>query len=209
MGIQVRVDVQTEEKTRTDLDEFIDHYKPKAYTAVREDSGNNPHYHIYVSLPSEVKDIAKVRGWWKYRGYTKDNLCVKKWGDEPHDMHYFFKGDKETGKVDCLRTTIDVFAQEQMNETYWQENARIMHEKARRKAPNMIAVLIADCQAAGAKTQMEVVRVFAESRVGLAGLCRFKHGPIIRSAWLHLNRSEKVNLDEMVIDWTMKIFMSE
>lgn len=209
MGIQVRVDVQTEEKTKKHVDDFIELYKPETYVAVREDSGNNPHYHVYVSLPSDVRTVAKVRGWWKYQEYTKDQLCVKKWGDEPHDLHYFFKGDKESRVVDCVRTTVDVFNQKRMHEAFWEENERIKHDKERRRAPNLVAVLIADCHRAGAMTQMEVVRVFAESRVGLAGLCRFKHGPIIRSAWLYLNRSEKANLDEMVEDWTAKIFFSE
>jgi len=206
MGIQVRVDVQTAEKTRQDLDEFIDHYKPKAYTAVREDSGNNPHYHIYASLPNSVSEVAKVRGWWKYRGYTKDNLCVKKWGDKIEDMQYFFKGDKTTHRVDVVRTTIDVFAQGQLNQSFWEQNAKMKHEKAIKQAPDMVALLIAKCESNGAKSQMEVVKTFLESRVGLSGICRFKHAPIIRSAWLYLNRSESAPMDDMVENWVCKIF---
>jgi len=209
MGIQVRVDVANEQKTLEDIEDFITQYKPVQYVAVREDPGQNPHYHIYVSLQADVKEVAKIRGWWRYREYKKDALCVKKWGDEPHDLHYFFKGDKETRVVNCVRTTIDVFKQQEYHDAYWNENERLKHEKERKRATNLTSLLVADCMAAGAKSQIEVVRVFAQTRVGLAGLCRFKHGPIIRSAWLYLNRSEPAHMDHMVESWTNQIFSED
>jgi len=211
MGIQVRIDVQNEEKARKDIDDFVDHYRPKVFIAVREDSGQNPHYHIYADLSSDSKQVTKIRGWWRYREYKKDALCVKKWGDESDDLTYFFKGDKddESHPVDCYRTTIDVFTQQKYNEVFWNENARLMHRKKQRESTNLVKLLIVDCEAKGAKSQMEVIRVFAETRVGLAGLCRFKHGPIIKSAWLHLNRSEPAHLDHMVETWCHQIFSED
>lgn len=209
MGVQIRVDIQNDEKTLEDVHDFLGMYTPEKYIVVREDSGDNPHYHIYVSLSSDVKDIAKIRGWWKYRKYTKDSLCVKKWGDDAHDLHYFFKGDKETRVVDCVHTTIDVFTQSQMHEAFWAENERLKHEKIRKKATNLTTLLVADCVARGVKSQLEVVQTFTSSRVGLAGLCRYKHGPIIRSAWLQLNRSEPAHKDHMDETWRAQIFYDE
>jgi len=105
-----------------------------------------------------------------------------------------------------VRTTIDVFAQGQLNQAFWEQNAKMKHEKAIKQAPDMVALLIAKCESNGAKSQMEVVKTFLESRVGLSGICRFKHAPIIRSAWLHLNRSESAPMDDMVDHWVCKIF---
>jgi len=209
MGVQIRVDISNEEKTRKEIDEFIEAYNPEKYVIVREDSGNNPHYHIYVSMPGETKELAKLRGWWKYREYTKDQLCVKKWGDDDHDLHYFFKGDKETRDVNCVRTTVDVFTQSKMHEAFWAENERLKHDKERKKATNLTTLLVADCIAKGAKSQLEVVQTFTASRVGLAGLCRYKHGPIIRSAWLQLNRSEPAHKEHMDETWVAQIFYED
>jgi len=195
MGVQIRIDVINDDRTRADIDSFISQYKPTVYVAVREDSGDNPHYHVYVNVEANPKEIGKIRAWWKYREYVKDALCVKKWDDSPDDMTYFYKGD------DVYRTTHSQFEQSEFRKKSVEIAKRLQHKKIKKETPNLVTELVSACDVVGAKTMYEVVKVFLKSRVGLQGLCKFKHGAIVKSAYLKLNEESPEILEYEASAW--------
>jgi len=211
MGVQIRIDVLTTiDATKDDIRMFLCSStveKPSVYVVVFENpNGTNPHFHIYVSTDDCQKNLNKIRSWWKTRHYIKDNLCVKRWGDTDDDMSYFYKGVSNDENADIMSTTHSVFEQKKFHDKYWEINKLFAHNKKAKESPNLVTMLVKACEEAGAKTHDEVVRVFLQSRVGLQGVCLYKHGAIVKSAWLHLNRDREDSLDYEVSKWVGKIF---
>jgi len=199
MGVQIRIDVINAERSREDIDAFLAQYQPTVYVAVREDPGDNLHYHIYVNLDSSPKNIGRIRAWWKYREYIKDALCVKKWDDSPDDMTYFYKGD------DIYRTTHSQFEQSEFRSRSKIIAERMEHKKNKKETPNLVTELVTACDAVGAKSMYDIVMVFLKSRRGKQGLCMFKHGAIVKSAYLKLNEHEPTTVEYEAERWVQHL----
>jgi len=181
----------------------IDQYHVKAYLACEEVGKDGAeHTHMWLDLPDDRLDT--VRKWIKNNAgstFNKSQRSVVKWDD---NIRYFCKGDYVTHKVHVQITTVDPMRIKQLNELWWAVNAQV-GKKKEKKPSNMVEELVVLCKENGATSREQVARTFIRSRKGLQGLCPFKHGPVIRSAWLAVNGDEEE--DETVDLFLNKIWM--
>lgn len=181
MGIHVRMDEL--EGYEVPMESVIQHADAKRYIVAKEDSGGNPHYHMYLDTEKSKNDLRNYITR-KFPEWKKDKKCVKQWGDTEKDLWYFCKGDKVTHRVDIPKTSFSFDKIMEWNQQYWTNYTP--HEAT------MTETLVESCRSRGIRDSHEVIKEFIRMRMGKDGICPFKHGPIIRSAWLALNGESEV-----------------
>lgn len=205
MGVQIRFDLfEGGPDPAAFLAKLQQYAEPTRWCCVRETNseGDNPHVHIYIQ---SARSDADVRNWItrNFKSLKKDRKCVKVWGDEDEDLAYLFKGkDADTlPNVVAVSSYFTFPKQVELHALYWRVNRE---RAAARQAGNLTETLLAACKAAGVRESHDVIKVFLQSRVGRDGVCPFKHGPAIRSAYLALNGEWE--LLQEINRWDQKIF---
>jgi len=194
MGIHVRLDILPEHDLP--VDEILQYADAKRYIVAREDPPGNPHIHMYLDTTRSKNDVRNYITR-RHPAWKKDKKCVKQWGDDESDLRYFCKGDKETRKVNILKSTFPYNEVLVLNEQYY-ENYQV------KKSLTLTAALVDRCRTKGIRSTHGVIEEFIEMRKGVDGICEFKHGPAIKSAFVALNG--KSELIDMVNRFHDKIF---
>lgn len=195
MGIHVRLDVLPD--IALPVDEIIRYADARRHIVAREDPGGNPHVHIYLDTDRTKNDVRNYITR-RHPQWQKDKKCVKQWGDERADLRYFCKGDKVTHKMHIMTSTFAFNELATFRDEYYENYTA-------KAGTTLTAALTQRCRVKGIKSYHDVIEEFILMRKGTDGICEFKHGPAVRSAWLALNgESETV---DVVNRFVQKIFM--
>lgn len=195
MGLHVRADTIEGLQVDVFIASLLEYTGATRYLIAKETPQGNPHIHCYLDTVRSTND---VRNWItrKFPVLKKHDKCVKKWGDDPVDMEYYCKGTGKGTGICIMKTSFSPFEIAQWNKDYW--------DRPKSNYGTLTESLVAECRAKGVKSQEGVVEVFCNMRIGREGICPFKHGPTIRSAWLALNCEE--DRRSMYVMMAMKIF---
>lgn len=196
MGIHVRMDSIV--GIDMAISGVLDYTKPKRFIVAKEDPGDNPHVHMYLDSEKTRDDVRNFITR-KYPQWKKDHKCVKKWGDEDADLRYFCKGNKKGvwQGVNISHTSFSFDTIVRLNREFY-ENAPKKNDRT------LTQWLTERCRLKGIKDEFGIIQEFIDSRKGKEGICPFKHGPVIRSAFCELNGTDAVF--EMSMRFREKIF---
>lgn len=182
MGVHVRIDLIE----GLDLDVFVrvlmEYSSPRRHLVAKETPPDNPHVHIYLDTAKTVSDVRNFISR-RFKELKKADKCVKAWGDGDEDLRYFVKGTGPGSGVNVLYTSFQPMEYMKFNEAFH----KFKKSSGKVAKESMTEWLVRLCMEKGVKSPMDIVSVFVDARRGREGICPFKHGPMIRSAYIELN----------------------
>jgi len=185
MGVHVRLDC-IPVFSEAIIKSVVEHSEAAHHLCCKEDPGGNPHVHLYLDTTHSANEI---RTWFarKHPEFKRADKCIKQWGDEEKDKAYFCKGKGAKKGIDIVSSSYSFVDHLRWNAMYWEVNAE------KKIGTTGVEALVAEARRTGKTGYADLASILLKQRAGREGLCPFKHGPWIRSAYYALHPEDHVS----------------